>query len=83
MLIDEGKVNFGDESPDREEIENLTSEEEDVDIEGMEIVEWVDHFYFNEILYTFKFIMKTLYKLFAEQFLWFTIHVTFTAIRTS
>lgn len=39
MLIDEGKVNFGDESPDREEIENLTSEEEDVDIEGIETVE--------------------------------------------
>ena len=39
MLIEEGKVNFGDDSPDREEIENLTSEEEDVDIEGIETVE--------------------------------------------
>ena len=39
MLIDEGMVNFGDDSPDREQIENLTSEEEDVDIEGIETVE--------------------------------------------
>jgi len=38
MMIDEGMVNFGDDSPDREEIENLTSEEEDVDIEGIEAV---------------------------------------------
>lgn len=41
MMIDEGMVNFGDDSPNREEIENLTSEEEDVDIEGIETIELV------------------------------------------
>ena len=61
MLIDEGKVNFGDESPDREEIENLTSEEEDVDIEGIETVEWVlyYHWYYLVIFAVSHFIVKT------------------------
>ena len=58
MLIEEGKVNFGDDSPDREEIENLTSEEEDVDIEGIETVEWVlslfNSFDFSSVLPSFR-----------------------------